>query len=278
MVKIYLMAFLLGCVSVQASEQLLGEEKKIINRSSCVPDTPCTTDANLPITLKEVGFWVRDYHYSAGEKELQNDNFYASKLQAWYVSLAPLYIEDFAFVQYVRGCIYSTFPDKDGVVTNHYNVVRQHLGKRKVYMHLDWEVDSFTTDPMYDSGAKYGLRHYFMEWNLSPYTFPLERGNYYGEDAPTGRKLFIRSQSLPPAFYSASGDFHLNHSLEYRTCLYRTRDIPLVAGNEAIPNPITCFEWRSSHVYNYETRKHESPKGIVKACQLLAIPDFNKPW
>jgi hypothetical protein len=262
-------------MSAFSAETVIREEKRVFGGDQCTPKSSCLGDLQIP-GLKEVGFWMQEYRSPAdGKGDFEGFN---STLYAWYETPDHRTLEDFAFVQYVRGCIFSSVVDEDGSASVHYSVTRWHLGERKRYVHLDWEVDARFADSFFDSNPDYALRHYFLEWNKNPERFATEQGALYGEDPPLRPRLFIRHQPYPFAHMPPSEkNFAINHSLEYRTCLYRTLDIPRNA-NGVIPDALACFDWGSSHVYDHKLQRYISPKGIVSACKPEVVPDLKQPW
>ncbi len=257
------------------AEKILREEKKVFGGEGCIPKASCPSVPQIP-GLKEVGFWVKEREHPSTSKDNIKGN--DAVLYAWYETQAQATLEDFAFVQYVRGCIFGSAENEKGEITTHFNVVRKHLGERKRYIHLDWEIDTRSTDPFYDSNPEFAVRHYFMEWNKTPERFPEGQGFFYGEDPPIRPRLSIRHTAYPFAHTSPNDKgFAINHSLEYRTCLYRTSDIPR-KGSGIIPGALVCHDWKSSFVYNHKEARYVSPIGVVGACKPATIPDLKSPW
>lgn len=257
---------------------VLWEEKRVFGGPSCTPKPACLQDPAIP-NLKEYGFWVRSINVPPNVKFSDDLDLYWSKLYAWYETEQPAHIEDFAFVQYVRGCIYSTERHPDGRITTHFNVTHWNLGERKVFVHPDWIVDSEYLDPFMSTNPKFPLRHYFMESQKKPDEFPRGHGAYYGDSPPKLPRLSVMySPSVPASASNSSEDFARNHSLEYRTCLYRTKDIPAMSDGANIPGAIGCFDWSSSYVYDHARKKYASPAGENPVCRPEKIPDFKGPW
>src|SRR3989344_500400 len=257
------------------SKPVSGEEKKIFRDSPCIPKASCVSDTRLHEALKEFGFRVKNWQLPAVDRndfEIVNSSVYA-----WYETADLAHLEDFAFVQYMRGCVYSSKKNKDGAIVIQHNVMHQSFGKHKLFLHPDWIVDSPLSDPLFGSDPKRVTRHYFMEWNKAPEQFPRSHGTYYGDVAPTTPRLFMFNSPTTPAYVSRGGatDVAINHSLEYRTCLYRTKDISNTSDGSIIPGALGCFEWKSSHVYDHTLRKFASPDGIVDACRPERLPDLS---
>ncbi len=267
--------FALLCGSAHSASQSLGEEKGIFRGASCPPNASCTEVQGFPNTLKEFGFRVKHWRLPAATKT--DFDVFNTSVYAWYETVGLAQLPDFAFVQYVRGCVYESEQGGDGVVTIRHGVMHQVFGKHRLFLHRDWTVNSPTTDPLFGSDPRNPLRHYFMESNKSPEQFPTSHGTYYGDSAPKNPRLFMLFSPTTPAYARRSdiGDTAVNHSLEYRTCLYRTSDIPSTSDGTVIPGAIGCFDWKSSYVYDQALRKFASPGGIVAACRPNNLPDLS---
>lgn len=269
------LCFALVCGSAHSAAQSQGEEKSVFRGGSCPSNSSCTEVQGIPNTLKEFGFRVKHWRLPAtskGDVEIFNSSVYA-----WYETVGLVHLPDFAFVQYVRGCIYESEQGADGAITISHTVMHQVFGKHKLFLHLDWTVDSPLTDPMFGSDPRNPMRHYFMEWNKGPDQFPASHGTFYGDIPPKNPRLFMLFSPTSPAYAKRGdvGDAAINHSLEYRTCLYRTSDIPSTSDGVVIPGAIGCFDWKSSYVYNHAQRKYASPEGIVDACMPEKLPDLS---
>lgn len=273
----FIFASLILCVASGVLAQVITkEEKRVFGGRVCIPKPSCLLEPSIP-TLKEFGFWVRKWRTKPtfkGDLEVLNSTLYA-----WYETVDLGRLEDFAFVQYVRGCVYSSQKNKDGDVSVHYNITHANLGERKLFIHTDWVVDSPKSDPMYDSNPAYPLRHYFLEWNKTPLQFPRSHGLNFGDTKPKLPRLFILSSpSMSAYIVTNQNEFATNHSLEYRTCLYRTSEIPESSDGKIIPGALGCFEWNSSNIYDHTRRRFSSPEGIVPACRPEKLPTLSGRW
>jgi hypothetical protein len=181
-------------------------------------------------------------------------------------SLATL--EDYAVVQFIRGCQFNTYVEDKKV---HFvdNIARVHFDEVKIFNHRDWVIDSTDKDPMYSNVTKEELpfwksRHGWYFWNkFGNYD---EKGEvYYGKEKP--KKPYLYVMVYPGTSFIQDG-WAKNISLEYQTCLFRTKDIPEegVPHNISFAQPIQCFEWRSSFIYDHFTGKIQSPEGIHPHC------------
>jgi len=119
-----------------------------------------------------------------------------------------------------------------------------------------------------------------MEWGVAPNKFPDRLEKLYGEDPPALPRLYVRAGSGSPAHIeNPDRDTAVNHSFRFRMCLYRTKDILREVDKQTfIADPIDCFSWSSSFIYNHQEKKFESPPGIAPVCRPEVIPSPEKRW
>lgn len=239
---------------------------------ACAKDNTCS--------LKKIEYRAEKYRiFVAGSY------MYSTHMKAAYETEHLNNLTEYIFVQFVRGCLYQVFELK-GKRRVSFQYVRDHFEETVRFCHPEWTIDSIDRDPAYQTwkptwrpGVSRDLQ---AEWDLQGrhhhYKWDDARGTHkFGVEYPEVPKLFVEDHPTS-AFYSDEYFPSANNtSLEFKTCLYRAEDVPgfLVAapGNleeVGLPPPIHCFEWRSSSVYNWKTKKFEHPRGIVPAC-------FQKP-
>ena len=233
------------------------------------------------IGLREYGFWSQATRYGPKETNAEN-SFYNTALYAWYESTSLDNVESYTYVQYLRGCVFVSQLDANMVEERGLGVTRPYFGVRTVFVHREWQIDSDDELPMFGSSKSQPLQpHYFMEWGGNPNKFPDRRQKLYGEDPPNVPRLYVRANVEPAAYVTenVSGLSAINHSLEFRMCLYRSEDVVGRTDKHAfIENPIDCFSWASSFVYDFKAKKFNSPKGILPICQPDVMPSAEKKW
>jgi hypothetical protein len=184
----------------------------------------------------------------------------ARSLIAEFETTRPEQLKKFAFVQYIRGCLFKSDangPTKMGT--------REFFGVGgQPFQHKGWEIDSAgEPDPIYWSTWNIGwdeLRGFEILRNANYSTIKPEgvepekwagkvsnikgRNVLYVADAPTGSMAF-------------AGQDVSNTSLDFKICLHEIKDVPRVAESKSqiVPNPIGCLEWSSNFVYDHAARR-----------------------
>ncbi len=231
--------------------------------------------------LKAYGFWERQTRYGSGNKATEGD-MYNSTIYAWYETTDIQSIELYAFVRYIKGCAFVSRLDATGAEKQGLGVTRQHYGRRIVYVHPEWEIDSDDRMPMHGSSAAEPLLpHYAMEWGETKGVFPEESHHTYGEDPPTEPRLYLTAAVIPAAHLEelGNGTTAINHSFEFKTCLYHSGDVPQVVDSHTfIKNPVDCYSWSSSFIYDHQAKVFTSPQGIADICRPKTIPSPDKKW
>ncbi|MCB0348430.1 MAG: hypothetical protein KDD37_06315 [Bdellovibrionales bacterium] len=235
--------------------------------------------------------WVADYRDRFGDGAYNfGDTMFLS-----YETKNIGALENYGVVQYVKGCVYANYY-KNGELQTFFPYAR-HVhnetpsGPTQVWLQKDWIIDSDDKDPMYNSpfptdyaDMKVPSRHGFYRWNSVenfdvnglPISRQSETEELYGfKFPPTFPKLYIVDRP-GSAFASASlidGKPEIvakNISLDFKVCIYKTQDIPKSVdqmGEQVfIDNPLTCFDWKSREVYNWDTKKYETPEEMSGAC------------
>ncbi len=283
--------FLCWCASALAEDKdvvtVIKDDKRVesgvtvIQSKGTVGKTETDGRAQRVSGLREYGFWSQATRY--GPKDAKPENsFYNTALYAWYESTGLDNLESYTYVQYLRGCVFVSQLDANMIEERGLGVTRSYFGTRIVFVHREWQIDSDDELPMFGSSKSQPLQsHYFMEWGGNPNKFPDRMHKLYGEDPPSVPRLYIRANIEPPAHVTENvgGLMATNHSLEFRMCLYRTKDvIGRIDKHTFIENPIDCFSWASSFVYDFKTKKFNSPQGILPICRPDVMPSAEKKW
>lgn len=255
------------------------------NAQSVTPDTQTTTSLGIggqtfensklecakndTCDLKQVFFRKEDYFIPVDKTVPGDPLIYGTRMIAGYVTEEIDQLTNYLFVQFNRGCMwYSHFDaDKKDIVTE-FGIVREYLGVRKIQnVFPEWVVDTNDNDPTATSG-EVGNRHFLLQWSEKvPSGIPTEQGNLFGEKRPTIPFGYIKD--MPgPAVYVADIDQARNMSLEFKTCLFKTKDVALVTnGTDVdISRAVFCVNWESKFVYDHQQQKFETSKGIHQEC------------
>lgn len=177
---------------------------------------------------------------------------------------------DYVVVQFTCGCMWYSHPSSDQNDKNNiteFGIIRYQLGEKMQHVFPDFAVDSVDSDPAYGSGEN--NRHYYVQWAKSmPEWIPDRQGKLIGEVPPTFPFGYITD--MPgPAFYSQRLSYATNMSLEYRTCVFKTADVPVKTNGTDLSTEkaIVCFDWESKYAYNHTTQRFEHHKGIHPECK-----------
>lgn len=180
-------------------------------------------------------------------------------------------LEEYGIVQFLRGCQYNTYLDKGKIVTVD-NILRHSFNELVVFKHPDWIIDSVDLDPLYNNtpegNESWGTRHGYYRWN---------RKNNYDEDGEVFFKDEKPSKNIKkpnlyilahPGTSFIEAGWAKNVSMEFKTCLYKTKDIPqkTTAGDLHFAKAIQCFDWSTSFIYDHATSKIVRPTGLVPHC------------
>src|SRR3989338_7134725 len=212
--------------------------------------------------LKRLLFVADDYKAGPGA----NDYPYFTKMYATYETATFATLEKYAFVQFIRGTVFtSRKDDQSGKVEITMDSVLRNFNRLLVYRIPSWIIDSKGASPVYMSVEGYG-RHDWYRWKketMPPPGLSDEEVNIYGWGNPPVPRLYVDDD--PQAAFVASSGVAYNVSLEFKTCLYLSVDIPQTTTRDNVDfaEPLYCFPWRSSYVYNHDVQRFESPVGIV---------------
>ncbi|HXV26838.1 MAG TPA: hypothetical protein VD862_02345 [Candidatus Paceibacterota bacterium] len=192
-------------------------------------------------SLVRVSFLAEDYVvHTDGDLP-----YYGKRLVAEYETTTPGALTDYVFVQFIRGCVYSSFV-ADGLVVPVYN---HSYGGEKVHNFPEWAVDSYDDNPVYGSRPGGG--------NFAGVKVNTVPGSY---DRDTERSLPEGLPQVPVAYVTdyPSGGFSTeagaqNSSQRFRMCMYRASDVPQTASVPAdiTAQPLACYEWESWFVYDH---------------------------
>lgn len=211
-------------------------------------------------SLKRVRFIEENYKIGIGKSYNYGERFFGE-----YETSSAAAIRDYLFVQFIKGCVYSAKNNGDGPVSVSYDVYLEHFGKRKEFHFKDWVIDSDIDDPALSSTPQ--SRYGFLRWNTVRDSFDKSTEKPYVEEIPTYPRVYLSNHGGGSAFNE--GPYARNVSLEFKTRLYKAKDVPAAADPDDLnfAEPIVCYRSRSSFVFNYETKKFDQPQEIVPACK-----------
>ena len=130
------------CFLIGNPFQSEGREPKIIRQShSLFENKNC--ESTRSCSLKLVEYLAQDYKIRVGESY----NF-STRLFARYQTDSLSTLEDYVFVQFIKGCIYTT-ERRNGALVDSYDITRYHFEEVKLFNHSEWVIDSLDKDPAY---------------------------------------------------------------------------------------------------------------------------------
>ncbi len=217
-------------------------------------------EANDTCTLKNFSLQVSDYVVTSNREKSYGTNAYIS-----YETEDIKHIEDYGIVQFIKGCVYNESVDKNGKSVKRKGIARKFFGSYHKFIHPEWVIDSIDKDPIYNSSNVSDSRHDYYRWNENPNSYSDEGEHYILRDYPTHPKVYV--SDLPSTSF-ISGDEAKNTNLVFKTCIYKTKDIPRELKPEDInfAKPIQCLEWSTSNVYNFKTKKYEKDVSVEESC------------
>ncbi|MFK8139372.1 MAG: hypothetical protein AB8E15_13515, partial [Bdellovibrionales bacterium] len=181
--------------------------------------------------------------------------------------------QDYAFVQYIKGCVFMSEKRPDGSV-EYRDTAREFFGEYIKYRHESWQIDSLDSDPMYKNmlpkyfdqdGVKFPQRHGFYEWSKT--RVPDKKiHQFLYQSKPKGKYTYVTDRSANAFFADGQAK---NVSLSFKMCLHRTKDIPFSVSSPdlKIAKPLHCFTFSNSKIYNHDTNQFESISGIHNYCK-----------
>jgi hypothetical protein len=140
------------------------------------------------------------------------------------------------------------------------------MGKTIPFFSKKMEIDGFTWDPLFRGAETKKLRHFYY-LSIDP-TVDYTGDDYYGIRGPVENKLYMVDHPGIAGYY-ADSDRAYNISLKFKTCLYKSADVPkevIDRTSQDFAKPLHCLEWASSYVYNYSKNKFETLQEIAPYC------------
>jgi hypothetical protein len=225
-------------------------------------NTDC--EATSSCSLKRVWFEVRYFvmHFKDGLSLV-------TTMVAGYESDSIDTLEDYVFVQKIRGCTFGSYKDDNGLVS--YNIIQtiRQFGVDVIYNLPRWGIDSLDTDPVYNSYPGVS-RHYYYRWDKDTGVDGKKTTERYGIEKPTIPELYI-VDTPSTAHNFIEFQTATNVALEFMIGVYHSRDIPQVADqyDTELPEPIVMFPWRSVAIFNHAKGIFEHTADVSSACRRV---------
>lgn len=262
-VFVYFLALLTPALSIEASP-LDNEKILTFENTNCQSNDTCD--------LSEVKFKSENY-----QVKVHGDLYQGTRLFAEYKTANLPALEKYGFVQFIKGCHFSS-KVINGKVQKELAYSRHFFGGTIAYTHPTFVIDSVDMDPFYNSDREpdqngfdldiLKYRYLLYRWNTVPGSFDKKTQKYYGREKPITPSLYVTDYPGVANFSSSTREAH-NISLKLKMCVYKTDEIPLQLKPEEInfATPITCFDWSSSFIYDHENEKFEAKAEIDPFCE-----------
>ena len=196
-----------------------------------------------------------------------------TKMAAHYQTQSLETLRDYAVVQFIRGCVFTSWY-KDGKATNLLSTGREHFGHEISLKHPRWVADNERADPIYGGDPSLPDRHFYYQWNTVPGSVAGKTAHLMGESTPSTPEVYITDDPTGAAYDPTANPATdmtriRNATLQFQTCIFRTRDVPRDNGPEGVDRSLAlhCANWMVSHVYNPVTRQFDSPTEIDPFCK-----------
>lgn len=245
-------------------------------------------------SLKSFSVSVYDQGHDFSEGEIQETSRGAAIGTVVETTEASC-IREFSVVQFIKGCVYDIEQnERTGMIERTFSTAIQDSSGVSIPFKFDrWTVDSLDPDPMYESASARSVDDPRRFDNLLYPKVPLRLdGTQVGLSADRkvmlGSKYrgFVRDLQRSPrqmfsvdvpvaATWSGDRDAHnsvTNVSLEFKVCLYRTKDVPQKADPKSFEapteegGPLHCFDWASRNEFDFNSKKFISKRKIDPFC------------
>lgn len=189
-------------------------------------------------------------------------------------------IQDYGFVQVIRGCTYESVM-KNGKIKRRIGEVIRHYDVKQTFVFPNWTYDANTKDPLYygpsaEDSSLPGGRLALYDWTPTIGRYDKKKMKQFTEilELPesarnklTPRLMVTDTPSM--AYFSEGTKIYNNVALEFKMCLYRLKDIPLVIDDSVrLRDPIICHNWDSNYEFDFKQNKfvHSDNTGQNEFC------------
>ena len=257
------LAFLLFPFMLFAQSEPPDSREPIILRSQKVTFFNHECEKTESCDLKRVEYVVEKYKI-----RIVGTYHYGKRLSALYETDLVGALENYTFIQFVRGCRYYSYLE-NGEVKKLFDYEVRHGEDWVIACFPNWVVDTDNKYPDYCADEEGISRHFMCRWknDMRGDLFSRDGANLYGEGKPKFPILYISDH--PSNVYAIRDmDMAVNNSFILRTCLYKTADVSRIVdlSDTQFAEPMHCFEWRNSLVYNYVTGEFEELDDAVPEC------------
>lgn len=230
--------------SLSAESSTSGKVQRYNYQQQSFLNSQCQTTHTCSLLKFEIE--THDYTVS-----LPEGPSFGTSMTASFESDGPETITDYAIVQFVRGCRFSSTL-KGQFIQYYSNNVRILFEELVPFRHPQWVIDSNDRDPAYASSSQ--GRFFNLKWNDQKGERTKKGQHFYGQLPPSHGEVYIQHLQGQAFVYEAEAN---NISLSYQTCLYPSKNVPDSATPTEIhfATPLHCFSWNYSKIYDHTLKK-----------------------
>lgn len=174
-------------------------------------------------------------------------------------------LEKFGIVQFIKGCHYTS--SDDGSL--YMNVSRKYFGETITFKHPNLVIDSDDLDGLYNSNTENTAypRHAYYRWNDVAGSFDPGGEHFFYDLPPSHPQMYVIDRP-GTAFYDEESKDAKNISLQFKSCIFKINEVPLVTNPEGLKpeQALKCFDWYSAYVYDHKKKKFNRSNDIAKPC------------
>ena len=249
-----------GHFTAKGHVHTLAETKQVFLNSDCRSTDSCDLKRfTLATSIYEVWFSDDPTHPTYGNGAIME-----------YETDSVDSLENYAVVQFKKGCVFSSSRNDKGKITKNLNYVVPSFGETIPFCFPQWVIDSYDTDPAYNSDPDYG-RFYFLRWN-KPGSYDERTQKYYGDQKPPIPVVYMTDY---PSGAFITGTGVKNSALEFKTCIYKARDVPTETRRDNIwfARPLNCFAWQNVYVYDFDKSEFQTGLALIPGWEEPSVRD-----
>ncbi len=231
------------------------------------------TDSFVPrdtTSLKSFGIKVIEKRFRHKTSEPLSIANYMTDVRITLKTQSISQINDYGVVQFIKGCKWESIWN-GSQLEKLMSISRDHFGEPTKFIHRDWEVDTDSYDPVYQSYD--GDRFALWRWNQDARSDNPETATFTHFKPTPHPTVFLTDQpgtSYKSATSTTAIQTAKNSTLHFKSCLFKMSDLPETTdrpgSNIDMSRAIHCFEWKDKWVFNFQTQSMSQPEGIDSIC------------
>lgn len=113
-----------------SSLNILNEKTQLFFNQDCKTNNLCN--------LKWVSITVKNW-----EINIDGEPSYGTTMTLEYETSSVKDLENYGFVQFIRGCVFDSEKSNTGIIEKHYAYAKEQFGGVKTFVFPNWVIDSF---------------------------------------------------------------------------------------------------------------------------------------